>query len=344
MQPKQERGHPRVSRRGTFALVIILLLAAAIFTFLSSQPPSNPSTTITQAGTFTLTPTSGAAGTTVTFTGTGYAAAGANCVDAVAADPPTLFSGGAAASCSINPEHELRGKFIVSSDAAAGVYKVTIAGQFVPQGAITAPFAVVVAPVPNINLSQPTGSGGDNITFTGTGFNLEDTVCTMNFYRMKETIKNYQCHITGGIVHGWFLVKTSGNPAGSREIAITGNLLDTATAVFTVVPRILITPNPVDAGNTLTISGSNYVIAGDCSKAGNWLLLPPGITVTYCTIDENYIVKATLAVSNTAPPATYTIILTDGIVEASATVTVQPSGTPAPPLWAAQSTLVSTRS
>ena len=130
----------------------------------------------------------------------------------------------------------------------------------------------------------------------------------------------------------------------AKETGITGNLLDTATAVFTVVPRILITPNPVDAGNTLTISGSNYVIAGDCSKAGNWLLLPPGITVTYCTIDENYIVKATLAVSNTAPPATYTIILTDGIVEASATVTVQPSGTPAPPLWAAQSTLVSTRS
>ena len=333
MQPKQERGHPRVSRRGAFALVIILLLAAAIFTFLSSQPPSNPSTTVTQAGTFTLTPTSGAAGTTVTFTGTGYAAAGANCVDAVAADPPTLFSGGAAASCSINSKHELRGQFIVSSDAAAGVYKVTIAGQFVPQGAITAPFTVMVPPTPTITLSHQTGSGGDNITFTGSGFNPEDNVCTMNFYRMKQTIENYQCHITGGVVNGWFLVRTSGNPAGSREITVTGNLLDAATAVFTVVPRILITPNPVDAGNTLTISGSNYVIAGDCSKAGNWLLLPPGITVTYCTIDENYIVKATLAVSNTAPPATYTITLTDGIVEASATVTVQPAGTPTPPAF-----------
>jgi hypothetical protein len=150
----------------------------------------------------------------------------------------------------------------------------------------------------------------------------------MNFYRMKETVETYDCHITGGIVHGWFLVKTSGNPAGSREIAITGNLLDTATTVFTVVPRILITPNPVSAGDTLTISGSNYVITGDCSNPGNWPLLPSGITVTYCTIDANYIAEATLAVSNTAPPATYTITLTDGIVEASIIMTVQPSSAP----------------
>jgi len=330
MQPKQERGHPRVSRRGAFALVIILLLAAVIFTFLRPQPPSNPSTTIT-LGTFILTPASGPPATIVTFSGTGYAAAVANCVDAVAADPPTLFSGGAAASCSINSKHELRGQFIVSSDTAAGVYKVTMAGQFVPQGTITAPFTVVVAPVPNINLSQPTGSGGDNITFTGTGFNLEDTVCTMNFYRMKETVETYDCRIGGGIVHGWFLVKTLGNPAGSREIAITGNLLDAATTVFTVVPRMLVTPNPVSAGDTLTISGSNYVITGDCSNPGNWPLLPSGITVTHCAIDANYIAEATLAVSNTAPSATYTITLTDGIVEASATVTVQPAGTPMPP-------------
>jgi hypothetical protein len=192
------------------------------------------------------------------------------------------------------------------------------------------PFTVTEPLIPTLVLSRTTGSGGDNITFTGSGFNPENKECRLNFYRMQETIETQECHTAAGVVNGWFIVKTLGNPAGSREVKATGNLLDTATTIFTVVPRILVTPNPTFPDSVLSVSGSNHVIAGDCSNPTNWPGLSPSFTVMSCIIDENYVATASLYVASSVLPSTYTITLSDGVAQASASITVQPpSGTAA---------------
>jgi hypothetical protein len=312
-------------RRLLVVLVIIVALIAAGFAYYYASFPSPPvGTTTIQYSTFTLTPNNGSPGGTITLSGSGYTAGTRDCIAAVTAEPTSLLSGGAVTSCSIDAKNTLTGQFTVALDAPPGSYMVTIAGPFVRQGAISAPFTVIEKPTPTITLSQSTGSGGDNITFTGSGFNPEDTSCIMKFYRMQETIESYSCRITRGIVTGSFTVKMSGNPAGGREAKVTGNLLDTATALFTVVPRVIITPNPAAPGSTMTLSGSNYVIPGDCANPTNWPMLPSSIAVGACIIDTNYLVTATLTVSpSAATPATCTIILTDGIVQASITLTLQ---------------------
>lgn len=324
-QPPQP-SHPRDRRRLLAVLIIIVaVVAAGLGYYYTSIPPSPPtSTTAVQYTTFILTPNSGSPGVIIILSGSRYTGATRDCVAAVTAEPASLFSGSAVTSCSIDAKNTLTGQFTVALDAPPGSYMVTIAGPFARQGAISAPFTVIEKTTPTITLSQTTGSGGDNVNFTGSGFNPEDTSCTMKFYRMQETIENWSCRITRGIVTGSFTVKTSGNPAGGREVKVTGNLLDTATALFTVTPRIIITPNPAAPGSTLTLSGSNYVILGDCANPTNWPMLPSTITIGACIIDANYLVTATLTVSpSAATPATCMITLTDGIVQASITLTLQ---------------------
>jgi hypothetical protein len=148
---------------------------------------------------------------------------------------------------------------------------------------------------------------------------------------MEQTLQTASCHIAAGSVNGWFIVKASGNPAGAREVHVTGNLLDTANALFTVKPRIDVTPNPATPGDELTVSGSNFVVPGDCSNLTDWPELLPGISVERCIINENYLVSATLIISETVPPADYSITLTDGLIQASANLTIELPTAAAPP-------------
>jgi hypothetical protein len=310
--------------------MILVLLAVAVIMYYASQTQTNiQPTTLPQQSTLTLTPKSGSPSVTILISGSGYTTTMKDCTDAFSAEPSTLFSGGTVTFCRIDEEGNLTGQFTVSADAPLGAYLVTAAGKFVRQGAVSAPFTVTEALTPKLVLSRATGSGGDNVTFTGSGFNPENKECRLNFYRIQETIEAQECHTSAGVVNGWFIVKTLGNPAGSREIKVAGNLLDTATTIFTVIPRILITPNPTFPESVLTVSGSNYVIVGDCSSTANWPGLPASITVMSCTIDENYLATATLHLASSAPPATYMITLSDGIVQASTSVTIQqPSSAP----------------
>jgi hypothetical protein len=245
--------------------------------------------------------------------------------------PVDLFANGVATSCSIDAKHNLMGEFAVALDAVSGLYTIALIGSFVAQGTVSATFTVTTRTVPTIALSLPQGSGGDNITFAGSGFNSNDTSCLVNFYQMEQTLEIASCNIATGSVNGWFIVKVSGNPAGAREVRVAGNLLDSASMLFTVAPRITVTPNPAIPGSDLTVAGTNYVVPGDCSNPGYWPELSPGISVDTCIINDNYLVSATLKVHETVTPGDFSITLTDGLVQASANLTIQFPTAGAPP-------------
>lgn len=278
-----------------------------------------------------MTPRSGAQGDVIALSGSGYLSALEDCTSALTTNPPSLFNNGAATSCTIDAKHNLTGEFAVAPDASPGAYTIALIGPFVAQATVSTSFTVTTKMIPIIVISPNQGSGGDNITFTGSGFNPDDTSCVVIFYQMEQTLQTASCHIAAGSVNGWFTVKASGNPAGAREVRVTGNLLDTANALFTVTPRIVVTPNPATLGDALTISGSNFVVPGDCSNLAEWLELPRGISVERCIINENYLVSATLIVSETVPSGDYSITLTDGLVQASVNLTIQLPTAAAPP-------------
>jgi hypothetical protein len=281
--------------------------------------------------TLVLALSSGAQGDVIAFSGSGYLSAVDDCISMLTTQPATLFANGAATSCSIDAKHNLTGEFTIALDAAPGSYTIALIGSFVAQGTVSVTFTVTMRTVPTIALSLPQGSGGDNITFAGLGFNSNDTSCFVNFYQMEQTLETASCHIMAGSVSGWFIVKASGNPAGAREVRVTGDLLDNANALFTVMPRIAVTPNPAIPGSDLTVSGSNYVVPGDCSNPGYWPELSHGISIDMCIINDNYLVSATLKVHETVPPGYFSITLTDGLVQASANLTIQFPTAGAPP-------------
>jgi len=278
-----------------------------------------------------LTPGNGAQGEVIAVSGSGYLSDVEDCTSALTTNPANLFNNGVATSCTIDAKHNLTGEFTVALDASPGAYTIALIGSFVAQGTVSTSFTVTTKTVPTIAISPSQGSGGDNITFTGSGFNPDDTSCVVNFYQMEQTLQTESCNIAAGSVNGWFTVKASGNPAGAREVRVTGNLLDSANALFTVTPKIVVTPNPATLGDELTVSGSNFVVPGDCSNVADWPGLPSGVSVERCIINDNYLISATLTVGGNVNPADYLITLTDGLVQASANLTIQLPTAAGPP-------------
>lgn len=332
----QRRAWPITLFRVALAVILALVIIAGVASYLGTQYSQLPTTTHTEAttrmqSTFVLALSSGAQGDVIAFSGSGYLSAADDCTSALTTQPANLFSNGVATSCTIDVKHNLTGEFAVALDASLGPYTIALIGSFVEQGTVSATFTVTTRTIPTIILSLAQGSGGDNITFTGSGFNPNDTSCSVNFYQMEQTLETSSCHIAAGSVNGWFIVKASGNPAGAREVRVTGDLLDSANMLFTVTPRITVTPNPAIPGSDLTVLGSNYVVPGDCSNPGYWPELSSGISIDMCIINDNYLVSATLKVHETVTPGDFSITLTDGLVQASANLTIQFPTAGAPP-------------
>jgi hypothetical protein len=319
-----------------FAVIICLIVVAGVASYFGGYSSHSTTQTLTATTTRTqstiiLTPRNGAQGDVIAVSGSGYLSAVEDCTSALTTNPPNLFNNGVATSCTIDAKHNLTGEFAVASDASPGAYTIALIGSFVAQGTVSTPFTLTTKMIPTIAISPSQGSGGDNITFTGSGFNPDDASCVVIFYQMEQTLQTESCHLAAGSVNGWFTVKASGNPAGAREVRVTGNLLDTANALFTVTPKIVITPNPATLGDELTVSGSNFVVPGDCSNVADWLGLPAGVSVERCIINENFLISATLLVSANVNAADYPITLTDGLVQASVNLTIQLPTAAAPP-------------
>ena len=284
-----------------------------------------------------LTPDNGGRGTTVALSGSGYTAAIPNCAPALSFNPNEPFTVGAV-TCIVDATGLLTGSIKVANGVNPGPHTVTLTDSRVVQGAVSATFTVIT---PTISLSPSSGSGGDTIHVSGSGFSSADVGCTIaapaNVIEGTPT-----CSMSDGVVTGSFIIKGPNNPAAvlTNAIQVTGTVGDSAVNTLTVVPKITLTPNTsVSVGTVITISGTNFVKVAGCTTTSS---PPPNPSVGTCNIDTDLTVKTG---SSFTVPATwsgpYTITVTDTQpVSASASITVVPREVTLTPSFGPQGTVV----
>ena len=272
--------------------------------------------------TFVLTPDNGGTGTTVALSGSGYTAAIPNCAPALSFNPNEPFTVGAV-TCIVDATGLLTGSIKVANTANAGPHTVTLTDSRVVQGAVSATFTVTT---PTVLLSPTSGSGGQTVTFSGSGFSTGDSSCTVSSAPGTAIESgSASCSASGGTVTGSFIIRTVGNPAGAYAIIVTGTSGDAAAPTLTVVPKITLTPNPARVGDKVTISGSNFKTAGACTVSS--IPAIAGAT-TACTVAADFTIAGDGTNFFTLPPDTttaisYQITVADLAATSSAQATLQ---------------------
>lgn len=293
-------------------------------TFTGNQGDQAAAQFIVQS-TLVVTPDNGGMGITVQLSGSGYIPPGAppfDCHGFLSFNPDEPFIT-VAATCSIDGNGLLTGGLTVASSGVnPGPHTITLTDSHVVQGSVWDVFTVKT---PSITLTPSSGSGGDVIQVTGSGFSTGDTGCTIS--APANVIEGTpSCSISGGVVTGSFVVKIAGNARAvlTNAIQVTGGLGDRAVQTFTVNNKIVLNPTTAAAGMVVTITGSNFA-AGDGGLPCTLTSLPPGvITAGVCNIDANLMVSGSFTVGGVTP-GSYIITVTGTgppASSASATLTV----------------------
>ena len=202
-----------------------------------------------------LSPTSGAAGSTVQ----------ASVSDLSTSDTSCSLSGTAIASqsCSIS-NGILTGSFVVAG-VVAGDYTITATGSPIGDSA-SATFTVSSATSLTFN---PSSAGvGSTVDFSGSSLSTSDTSCSSS----GTPIASQTCSISGGTYTGSFVVADVA--AGSYVVTVTGGPeYDSTSGSFTVGTGSLpIVFNPVSAaaGSTVGVSGSGFsTLDSTCTLSGS---------------------------------------------------------------------------
>ncbi len=229
-----------------------------------------------------VSPTNGGGFTLVTLSGSGYKTAVADCTPSLSDGPaPTIIS---APVCVIAADGTLTGQFTVTTGSFPGLHSVTLNNAaWVVQTAVSASFT---KKAPLLTLTPNKGSGGDTINFVGTGFSSADTCTAASLVQtagvLGNTISSDTCTVTGGLLTGTFVVVGPNNGAEVKTLELTGSTGDFADAFFNVVPQISHTlspggslANPARLGATVSITGSNFALAGACTISS--AAVPPSV-------------------------------------------------------------------
>jgi len=193
-----------------------------------------------------VTPTSGAAGATVTVSGVSFATSETGI--AITFDATAVQTGIAASSLGA-----WSGTFIVP-EAASGVAHVIDAYGTTP--ATNVP-DVNFTVTPVITISPDTGAGGTQITVTGKGF--ANTEATISVYYDGVVVAS---GVTATATGGWTANFPAPDGAGGIHYVDAGGattLVDSVANVpFTVAPKIAIAPTSGLAGTVVTVTGSGF--------------------------------------------------------------------------------------
>ncbi|MGO9643256.1 MAG: beta strand repeat-containing protein [Candidatus Bathyarchaeia archaeon] len=202
-----------------------------------------------------LSPTSGAAGSTVQV----------SVSDLSTSDTSCSLTGTAIASqsCSIS-DGILTGSFIVA-DVVAGSYTITATGS--PTGD-SASGTFTVSGGTSLTFNPSSAGVGSTVDFSGSALSTSDTSCSLS----GTVIASQTCSISGGTYTGTFIVANVA--AGSYVVTVTGSPeYDSATGSFTVgTGSLAIVFNPVSAaaGSTVQVSGSGFsTLDSTCTLSGS---------------------------------------------------------------------------
>jgi hypothetical protein len=288
--------------------------------------------------TLKLTPDNGgrnptaASGTLVQLTGSGYLPVNAPCV--APTEAPALSAAVPALVCNIDLFGVLTGQFNVLNTAVPGLHTFSIiSAAQVPQTTVSASFTVTE---PTITFTPTnSGSGGDTINFSGSGFSTGDAGVCASFALTAGTLGTpiaatplYSCNISsGGVATGSFVVVGPNNGAEVKTLTLTGSQGDAASADFSVVPKITLSPNPARVGATVTVTGTNFATktppAAVCTISG--LSVVPASVV--CTTDGAYdLIGSSFTVPVTFGELSDSVTVTDfdTVTAATATLNIVP--------------------
>ena len=250
----------------------------------------------------TATPASGQVGTLVTFAGTGFAgdsAATVSWAQGEACSATTDASGGF--SCTFA---------LPATTAGSTVFEGTDASSDV---AVT---TVVV--VPTLTINETTGPVGTTVTFTGTGFAGTSLV-------IVSWIQGTACSATSTALGNFYCsFEITNATAGTHPFAATDASGNTASAGFTIKPRLVATPGIAPDATSVTFGGSGF--AGNSSVTITW------VVGTACTVTTSAVgsFNCSYLLADTTPGA-YTFNATDHSTDtAFAVVQVVPDLTDVP--------------
>ncbi len=262
--------------------------------------------------TYTITPkitldkTQGIAGTTVTITGTGFAAS--------TAITATFNNSAVALSSSIT---NTTGGFVVTftvPTAATGSYNVQVtAGSLASAG-----FSIVDA---SLSLGASSGHVGDAVTVTGTNFAAGSSV-SITFD--GTVVATPTADASGGFT-ATFNVPTA---AGGTHTVVASSGAISKSTTFTVTANVSVTPATGNVGTQVTLSGTGFNANANVTITYNGSALQSGTAMT-----TNAAGALTVSFQVPASPSgARTVAVSDGVNSASATFVMEATAPAAPTL------------
>ena len=273
-------------------------------TVQSTSPVYNPTYQValaffTVTG-ITLTPTLGQVGDTVTIVGSGFTASQVVTVTfdavAVATTPASVIT-------------NILGSFSATFTVPEGAKgSRTVRAQTLLESA-TATYTIS----PKLTVTPVTGGVGDQVTVSGTGFAASQVV-TVTFDAVAVTTTPATVTTnTSGSFTATFTIPASSR--GAHTVKAQDTSLNAATAIFTVGPKIALSPATGPAGITVTIVGSGF----GASQTVTITYGTTAVTTTPATVTTN--TSGGFSCSFTAPAGqagTFTVSASDGIYTATA--------------------------
>jgi hypothetical protein len=219
--------------------VFRILALAVILSLLMLAIPATPALAV---GTITITPTTGAVGTTVTISGTGFIGESytVNFGTTNVAYGPCDDSGNFSTSFSVPAK--ARGQYLVTVTTSASDTSNSIS------------FTITS----NVTLSSSSGGVGDTVTVGGTGFKASSSV---TIYFDSTNVGTATTDANGSFSGATFTVPES--LRGTHTVKGEDAEGESPTVNFTITQKVTVTPTSGSVGDTVTVNGTGFAASSN---------------------------------------------------------------------------------
>jgi len=227
--------HSKIFRTLVSTIILCLLLLAVPATPALAQP-------------ITVSPTSGTVGTTVTVTGYGFTGV-----------PYVYIFFGYYATYPVKSSTVIGGQFsttfVVPNTATPGIHPVTVQDTATYGAATVATTGYFTVTQVQLTISPLSGYVGDHITISGTGFAANSPI---TFFWDNVIVSGTTTTTTtaGSFTTTTFTIPPTSR--GSHTIKAQDASNNSATATFTVLPKITVTPISGGVSDAVSISGTGF--------------------------------------------------------------------------------------
>ena len=256
-------------------------------TVTGTDASSNSATaTFTVVPSVNVSPTSGIVGSPVTVSGSNFAASSSVTV---------TFGSGTGSPLILTTVTDSAGSFSISFNVP-----VSLAGTrpIIATDASSNTASTTFTVIPSITLSPTSGGASSTVTVSGFGFAGSSTV-TITFDSSHPT--QTSSDTTGSFSRSYGLPGSS--TGGPHTITATDASSNSASATFTIVSSITLSPTSGNVGSTVMVSGTNFASSSTVTISYDGTVLstsPPTITTSNSgTFTATFTVPASTTSGNT---------------------------------------------